>query len=113
MKTIKELKNAKLLKALEAVKEEIRGIAGVDARLTIYGSYARGEEREDSDIDLMVVLPDEKADFQMEELIRDSVIDIGLEDDFLFSVIVVTESQMKRFKGFKVFDSVEKEGVPV
>lgn len=113
MKTIEELGNPKLREALEAVKAKVRETAGEDARVIIYGSYARGEEREDSDVDLMVVVPDGKSDFQMEEQIRDSTIDIGLENDYLFSIIVVTESQMKRFQGFKVFDSVEKEGVPV
>jgi predicted nucleotidyltransferase len=113
MKTTSELRNAKLRESLDAVKSALTKIAGKEARLIIYGSYARGEEREDSDVDLMVVLPDEATDFQKEETVRDAAIDIGLENDFLFSVIVVTESQMKRFQGFKVFDSVEKEGMPV
>lgn len=113
MRTTAELRNPKLRETLDVVKSEVRRIAGDSARLIIYGSYARGEEREDSDVDLMAVLPDEKADFQTEERIKDRVIEIGLENDFLFSVIVVADSQMKRFQGFKVFDSVEKEGLPV
>lgn len=113
MKTISEMRNSKLRKALDAVKSEIRAIAGEDARLIIYGSYARSEEREDSDVDLMVVLPDEKADFEIKNKVRDTIYDIGFDNDFVISVMVVTKTQVKKNKGFMVFGSVEKEGVQI
>ena len=31
-------------------------------RIILYGSYARGEQREDSDVDLMIVLNDSEVD---------------------------------------------------
>ncbi|MEW6203621.1 MAG: nucleotidyltransferase domain-containing protein [bacterium] len=111
MKTIGELRNARLRKSLEAVKAEVRRIAGNGARLIIYGSYARGEEREDSDVDLMVVLPDEKRTFEIEDRVRDAIYDIGFDNDFVISVMVVTETQVAGNKGFMVFGSVEKDGV--
>ena len=113
MKTIEELSNHKLRNALELAKSEIARIAGNGARLIIYGSYARGEEREDSDVDLMVVLPDEKATFEIEDKIRDAIFEIGYDSDFLISTMVVSESVERKFEGFKVFASVEKEGIPL
>ena len=113
MKTIAELRNAILRKALGAVKAEVVRIAGEDARLIIYGSYARGEEREDSDVDIMVILPDEVASEEIEDIVWNAIFEVGYETDFLLSAIIVSESQVKKFEGFKVFGSVEKEGVPI
>ena len=111
MKTILDLKNTDLRHAVQYVKRQAQAIAG-GARVFIFGSYARGEERDDSDVDIMIVLPDERSDFAIEDRIRDMAIETGLENDF-FSVIIVSESQMIRFRGFKVFGAVEDEGVPV
>ena len=68
MKSIVELRNLKLRLALETVKKDIIDIVGDNVRLIVYGSYARGEEREDSDVDLMVVLSDEKKTFEIVRL---------------------------------------------
>jgi len=111
MRTISELKNEKLREALEAVKAEVRRIAGDGARLIIYGSHARGEEREDSDVDLMVVLPDALKTFENEDLLRDAIYDIGFDNGFVISVLVASESHVKNMNGFMVYGSVEKEGV--
>lgn len=113
MKSLAELRNLKLRLALEAVKKDIVGIAGADVRLIVYGSYARGDEREDSDVDLMVVLPDEKKTFEIEDRIRDRIYDAGFKQDMLFSVMVVSEAQAVKYAGFMVFGGVEKEGIAV
>ena len=113
MKTITELRNKKLREALAAVKEQVGRIVGGGARLIIYGSYARGEEREDSDVDLMVVLQDEKATFEIDDSIRNVIYDAGFELDMHFSVMVVTESQARKHSGFMVFGGVEREGIAV
>ena len=77
MKSIVELRNLKLRLALETVKKDIIDIVGDNVRLIVYGSYARGEEREDSDVDLMVVLSDEKKTFEIEDRVRDVIYDAG------------------------------------
>lgn len=113
MNTIAALQNPSLRHALEQIKAKILKIAGDDIQLIVFGSYARGEEQADSDVDLMVVLPDEKAVFKIKDAIRDAIFDIGYESDFLFSTMIVPEFYAKKFQGFKVFASVEKEGIAV
>jgi len=113
MKTIEELKNANLREALEAVKAEVRRIAGDGARLIIYGSYARGEEREDSDVNLMVILPDALKTFEIEDNVRNVIYDAGFNLDMHFSVMVVSETQARKHAGFMVFGGVEREGIAV
>ena len=111
MNKIAELKNPRLREALEAVKAEVRRIAGDDTRLIVYGSYARGEEHEDSDVDLMVVLPDALKTFENEDRLREAIYDIGFDNGFVISVLVASESHVRNMKGFMVYGSVEKEGV--
>ena len=67
----------------------------------------------DSDVDLMVVLPDEKKTIEIEDRVRDVIYDAGFEMDMLFSVMVVSESQARKHSGFMVFEGVEKEGITV
>ncbi len=107
------LRDTKLLDMLAAVKVKLEKIAGSGVRFMVYGSYARGEERADSDVDLMVVLPDGNASFAIENEIRDVIYDAGFEMDKIFSVMVVSESQAEKYSGFMVFGSVEREGVAI
>lgn len=113
MKKIEELRNVKLIDALQTIKEEIVEIAGDAAQLLVYGSYARGEEREDSDVDLMVILPDEKSALQVKDEIRNLIYDAGFELDMHFSVMVVSESQARKHAGFMVFGGIDREGIAV
>ena len=113
MKRIDEISNEPLREILDRVKAQVRAYAGEQTRVILYGSYARGEARPDSDVDLMIVVPDDKADFQTEDRISDIVFDIGYEHDLLIMPYIVSESQMKKFSGFKVFYSVEREGLLV
>ena len=55
---------------IEKIKEEIIPIlkqAGV-TRSAIFGSYARGEEKPDSDLDILVDLPEGKSLFDLVDL---------------------------------------------
>ena len=49
---------------LERIKNSVKETAP-DATLILYGSYARGDEREDSDIDLLVLVSEEKLTRKM------------------------------------------------
>jgi len=113
MRSISGIGNAKLREALEEVKTRLSEIAGADARLIVYGSYARGEAREDSDVDLMVVLPDAMFEFAVKDRIHDAIFDIGFDAGFLLAPMIVSESVARKYEGFKVFASVEREGITV
>ncbi|MFO7900155.1 MAG: nucleotidyltransferase domain-containing protein, partial [Planctomycetota bacterium] len=60
-----------LREALAEIKEAIRAEIGDDFRLILYGSYARGDQTDESDVDLMLVLPDEVATFETKNRVRD------------------------------------------
>ena len=102
-----------LADALAQVKDALREAIGEDFRLILYGSRARGDAEPDSDVDLMVILPDDRADSETEGKLRDTVYDFSLRTDYLFSVVVVSESYAREWSGFKVFGAVEREGITI
>ena len=72
---------------LQHLKEVIRPVAeqyGVE-RVSLFGSRARGEERPDSDYDLLVSCPNIKSLFKLGGLLN------SLEDALTANVDIVTE----------------------
>lgn len=57
------------------------------AEVILYGSVARGEETVESDIDLLVLVPQEVT-YEIERAIRDQIYEIELQCDHIISVIV-------------------------
>lgn len=84
-------------------------------RLIVFGSKARGESREDSDIDI-VVLIDNKTP-EMEKSLEDIAYQVMWDYDFkpIISLKVFAESDYNNAlkKGFSFYQHVEKEGVLV
>ncbi|WP_456421086.1 nucleotidyltransferase family protein [Thermococcus sp.] len=76
-----------LLEILREVKEKLAEILGDDlVEVILFGSYARGEAREDSDVDVLVVvkkLPDLEEEWEIGELMTDLVLRYGV----VFSII--------------------------
>lgn len=64
-------------------------------RVLLYGSCARGEARESSDIDLLVVVRESLLPSQVRKELSDLLLDILLEEGELVSVLVVPDSHFK------------------
>ena len=56
------MEKAKILSYLKENKERFRDVYGVSS-MALFGSYARDEAREDSDIDLLVEMPSKMSSF--------------------------------------------------
>lgn len=79
--------------------------------LILYGSWARKQATEDSDIDLAIVLEgDVKASKEIDRLI-DIITDINLKYGVLLSVYPVSEKDYNRLNS-PLLLNIRKEGVP-
>lgn len=82
-------------------------------KLIVFGSRARGEGTEDSDLDLIVLVDDKTPD--IETMIDDIVYEVMWDYDFkpIVSLKVFAEAQFKNAvdKGLSFYKHVEKEGV--
>ncbi len=79
----------------------------------LYGSYARGDFDEESDIDVMIIadISPENRSAARENIFR-LVYDINLNYNVLVSVMIQDKSTYDRYKGsYPFYINVEKEGV--
>jgi len=97
MKNLKDIK-----KKLHALKQEIHEQYGV-SKIAIFGSYVRGEQREDSDLDVLV-------EFDREVSLLDVV---GLELFLTDSIGVKTDIVLRRSVRQELKDIIFNEAVPV
>jgi len=83
------------------------------AEITLYGSRARGDERSDSDWDVLV-LTKSKADIETERKIRNKLYDLELKTGESFSVFVYSENDWLNIQSVTPFyQNVTKEGLRI
>ena len=79
----------------------------------LYGSYARGDYDEESDIDVMItadISPEETARFGRE--LTDYSVDVALANNVVLSIILQDCATYEKYKNsYPFFMNIEKEGV--
>lgn len=83
------------------------------SKVILYGSYARGDYRENSDIDIMILttLTDDEIE-KIETSIFNLAFDFQMEYGIDISVIVKNEEHFVHWLGaLPFYDNVEKEGI--
>ena len=84
-------------------------------KIILYGSYARGDNTEESDIDIMILtsLPENKIE-PIEDALYDIAFDFMMEYEIQISVIVKNEEHFKYWLGaLPFYDNVEREGIEI
>ena len=94
--------------------QEIKQVLGDKlTKIILYGSYARGEQKENSDIDIMVLTTytDEEIE-KIETKIFDIAFDFEMKYFLDISVIIKNEKHFNYWLGsLPFYDNVEREGV--
>ncbi|MDR3072990.1 MAG: nucleotidyltransferase domain-containing protein [Clostridiales Family XIII bacterium] len=78
----------------------------------LYGSYARGDYKEWSDIDMMIVAQADDIEVnQIKNLLAEKLWSLIFETNLLLSIIVVSVKKFEQYKGILPFYiNVEREG---
>jgi predicted nucleotidyltransferase len=97
---------------LQMIKQKVQETEP-DATLILYGSYARGEEREDSDIDILILIDSDKEKITRDEKIKITypICSIELETETLISPVVYTKKGWANHRVTPYYESVNKEGI--
>jgi len=96
-------------KILDLIRENVSQIDPL-ADIILYGSRARGDERIDSDWDILILIDDE-ATFERERTFRHHLYDLELSLGEAFSVFVFNKSDWNtRYKVTSFYQNIVNEG---
>lgn len=99
---------------LKAFVKQIRKIFGASLRqIILYGSYARGDYRDNSDMDIMILTSLAESEIrELENIVYDAAYEYLLSDGIVISVIIKNESHFNCWLGaLPYYDNVKREGV--
>ena len=80
-------------------------------RMILFGSVARGEDNDESDIDILIVINHDNR--ELESIIDNIVVDFILEKEEVISPHVMTEEHFNKTKDYSFLKTVMAEGVPI
>jgi predicted nucleotidyltransferase len=108
------MNQTQIQKAIQALKQGLVHRFGTDVELRIFGSVARGDYREYSDIDILVVLP-VPVNNAVEEQVFDMAYDIELEYGLVIGTIVYSKDfwYSDRAAVMPLFRNIQREGLSV
>ena len=95
---------------LELIKKSV-STTDPGAIIILYGSYARGDFREDSDIDILVLIEKDKVTMDDRMRISSSLNHISLETGMLISPFVTSKKEWTNHKVTPFFENVKNEGI--
>lgn len=81
-------------------------------RIILYGSVARGDVREDSDVDVLIVTPTEQARETVSDRASSAAFDVMLEYDVIVSPMCVTTAEFEQQENGPHLTNVRREGRP-
>lgn len=107
---------SQLNKLTDDIVKEYRRVYGkaIDSIL-LFGSYARGDEDEESDIDIVAIVHGERLMLQEQlKSIWDSSAEIGLENDVVISPAVIPYTEYTKYKDIlPYYRNISKEGLVI
>jgi len=110
--TIFELMNSKTRNISRLIKQYVSDVEPT-AEVILYGSRARGDERIDSDWDI-IILTSLNADVETERKFRYRLYDLELETGESFSVFVYSKNNWQNIqKNTPFYQSVTTEGLRI
>jgi uncharacterized protein len=83
-----------------------------DATLILYGSFARGDNRTDSDMDILILVNKEKTDWNENKKITSPLYDIELEARQVISPTIITKKDWE-YKYFytPLYANIKEDGI--
>jgi predicted nucleotidyltransferase len=103
---------ARIRKLMKELKEGLVLIYGDRLKAVyLYGSYARGDYRQGSDVDVMILLSDYRNYWEELRCSTDLASDISLKYDVTVSRLIMKEAQWKE-ADIPVLRNIRREGDP-
>ena len=96
---------------IQLIRQKVNDIDST-AEVILYGSRARGDNKRDSDWDVMILLKQKNVDKRVEQTFRHHLLDLELEIGVPISVFVYSKSDWEgKYSITPLFKSIKKEGI--
>ncbi len=82
-----------------------------DASVILYGSYARGDFNDESDIDVLILINKEKVTMDDRRRVSSSLNRLSLNTNILISPWVYTKKEWATQKVTPFYENVKREGI--
>ena len=79
-------------------------------KVVVYGSFAREEATEDSDIDIAIIVRDDVDAYKVENSVNDLLFDLLLDRHELISVITIPNTLFNEYRS-PLFLNIKREGI--
>ena len=99
--------NQHIFNEIQTLKREILP----NEKVILFGSQARGDAREDSDWDLLVLLNKDKKNFEDEDIYGYPFAEMGLKYHTYISVKIYTTNDWEKRKPTPFYKNVEQDGI--
>jgi predicted nucleotidyltransferase len=99
------------LKLAKEVRKRLKKSLGQPVKVILFGSQARGTATKESDIDLLVVLPE--INTEMVKTASEVGWEVGFEAGKVISIIPDTKENMKKYSFLPFYKAINEEGVAV
>ena len=104
------------MKSSQEILEKIRNlIYGIEPKseIILFGSRARGDEKEDSDWDLLILVP-RHVDLKEEQKFRHKLFDLELEYGQAISTFVHSKEDWEgKYKITPLYQNIKEEGIRI
>lgn len=101
----------KIEQTLKKLKTRLEQVLKAPVRLVLFGSYARGQATQDSDVDVLAIVP--MLSKQTLDSILDVAWEISLEEGLVLSLIPIAEGELHQLSASPFLQAVEREGISV
>ena len=82
-------------------------------KIILFGSVARGEDTEESDIDILIFTKNDSDEFKIEDDIYGKVMDIVYKHMEYISAKIIPINHYEKYKDFSFYSTVNKEGIVI
>jgi len=82
-------------------------------KIVLFGSVARGDDTDDSDIDVLIITKKKEDKFKIKDEVYTKVMDIVYKHMEYISAKIISSDHYKKYRNFSFYSNVDKEGIVI